>query len=135
VKISEEQFARIMPFLPVQRGNVVVDNLVFLNALLYVVENGCKWRALPSEYGKWYTVYQRAYRWAQSGALEKVFLALQRERILEVEVTLLAVDSTSVKIHPDGHGSRKEKGGSPSGRAVGGGPRSFMWLPRMTRLS
>ena len=134
MKITEEQFARIRPLLPVQRGNVVVDNLVFINALLYVVDNGCKWRALPAEYGHWATVYQRCYRWALSGVLEKVFLALQREKILQVEVKLLAIDSTSVKVHPDAHGARRERGGSPSGRAAGGGPRSFMWSPRMTRL-
>lgn len=33
-----------------QRGNVIINNLQFLNAILYVAENGCEWRALPKEY-------------------------------------------------------------------------------------
>jgi hypothetical protein len=45
-KITEEQYARIKDCLPVQRGNASLSNLQFLNAGLYVVEHGCKWRGL-----------------------------------------------------------------------------------------
>ena len=34
-----------------QRGNVKLSNLQALNAMLYVVENGCKWRGLPKHLG------------------------------------------------------------------------------------
>ena len=34
------------PSLPVQRGNVSLTNLQFVNAILYVAEHGCKWRGL-----------------------------------------------------------------------------------------
>jgi transposase len=44
MEISEEQYARIKDSLPVQRGNVSLSNLQFLNAVLYVAEHGCKWR-------------------------------------------------------------------------------------------
>ena len=37
----------------------------FINAALYVLENGCKWRALPERFGKWYTVYARFRRWSR----------------------------------------------------------------------
>ena len=30
-----------------ERGNVSIEVLNFLNAVLYVMENGCKWRRLP----------------------------------------------------------------------------------------
>jgi transposase len=48
VEITEAQFQRIEAELPRQRGNVRVSNLQFLNALLYVAEQGCKWRGVPS---------------------------------------------------------------------------------------
>ena len=48
MEISEEQYARIKDSLPVQRGNVSLTNLQVLNAILYVAEQGCKWRGLPS---------------------------------------------------------------------------------------
>ena len=45
----------IQPYLPVQRGDVRVSNLTVINAILFVTENGCKWRALPPRFGKWRT--------------------------------------------------------------------------------
>ena len=47
MELALEQFERTKDCLPRQRGNVRVGNLVLLNALLYVLENGGKWRRLP----------------------------------------------------------------------------------------
>jgi transposase len=44
MEITEEQYARIKDSLPLQRGNVSLSNLQVLNAILYVAEQGCKWR-------------------------------------------------------------------------------------------
>jgi transposase len=44
--ITPNQYDQIKDVLPVQRGNVEIDNIVFLNAILYVAENGCKWRSI-----------------------------------------------------------------------------------------
>ena len=44
MEITEEQYARIKGSLPVQRGNVSLTNLQVLNTILYVAEQGCKWR-------------------------------------------------------------------------------------------
>ena len=38
-------------------------------------------------------------RWSGNGAMERLFTALQEERIIAVEVRVLAMDSTSVKVH------------------------------------
>ena len=46
-QITAEHCARIRPYLPVQRGNVRIPNIVVINAILHVMENGCKSRALP----------------------------------------------------------------------------------------
>ncbi len=51
MEIIIEQYGKIKHILPVQRGNVTVENMTFINALLYVCENDCKWRRLPKEYG------------------------------------------------------------------------------------
>ncbi|MCY4587486.1 MAG: IS5/IS1182 family transposase, partial [Bryobacterales bacterium] len=36
MEITEEQYRRIEPVLPCQRGNVSLSNLTVLNAILYV---------------------------------------------------------------------------------------------------
>jgi transposase len=52
MEITEEQYERIKDALPVQRGNVRLSNLQVLNAVLYVAEQGCKWRGLPKRFGR-----------------------------------------------------------------------------------
>jgi hypothetical protein len=42
MEITEEQYLRIKDSLPLQRGNVSLTNLQVLNAILYVMEQGCK---------------------------------------------------------------------------------------------
>ena len=133
--LTTEQFDRIKGYLPIQRGNVRTENFTFIRALLYVAENGCKWRALPAEYGNWNSVYKKANRWAKAGVLERVFAALQKEQMIAVTVEVLALDSTSIKVHPDAHGALKKRESKPSGSRRAAGIPNFMWYPRMTRLS
>ena len=90
---------RVAHLLPRQRGNVAVDNYRFVNALLWMCRTGAPWRDLPECYGKWITVCRRFNRWSGNGAMERLFTALQKERIIAVEVRVLAMDSTSVKVH------------------------------------
>ena len=130
MEISEARFERVAACLPVQRGNVRRDDLRVLNAILYVAENGCKWRALPPRFGRWHTVYTRVSRWAKGGVLDRAFAALQRAQTLRVKLEVLSLDGTSVKVHPAGTGARKKTGLSPSASPEGGGPPSFIWLPR-----
>jgi transposase len=107
MEISEEQYRKIQNLLPKQRGGVKIENLTVLNALVYRCENGCKWRALPEKFGHRHVIYMRMNRWAKSGVLERVFLALQTERLTGLEV--LSLDSTAVKVHPDAHGASKKR--------------------------
>ena len=54
IEITGEQYEKIKESLPVQRGNVKLQNLQVVNAILYVAEQGCKWRGLPSRFGNWH---------------------------------------------------------------------------------
>src|SRR5690606_38846289 len=83
MEITSEQYKIIEKFLPVQRGNVKLPNLQVLNAILYVAEQGCKWRGLPKRFGNWHSIYTRANRWAKQGVLETVFAALQENDVIK----------------------------------------------------
>src|SRR4030067_634176 len=107
--ITEEQFRRVEGCFPKQRGNVGITNLDVLNAILYVAEHGCKWRGGPKRFGRWHTVYTRMNRWVKAGVLDRVFTALQEEEIIRIKVEALAIDSTIVKVHPDGTGAEKKR--------------------------
>ena len=108
MKLTDEQYAKIEKYFPKHRKPAKISNLEVLNALLYVLENGCKWRRLPTEYGQWHVIYMRISRWAKKGVLENVFLALQQEGILKIDLSVLSLDSTSIKVHPDGMGAQKK---------------------------
>lgn len=125
MKITPKQYDRIKDVLPVQRGNVVVENIDFLNAILYIVENGCKWRALPQEFGPWHTIYTRMRRWARNDVWPRVLEALKTKLLIEIDITALSLDSTSIKVHPDGMGSLKKTANNRSGKVVAAGIRRF----------
>jgi transposase len=73
MEITAEQYEKIRNSLPLQRGNVRLSNLQVLNAILFVAEQGCKWRGLPKRFGNWHTIYVRMNRWAKSGAPDPIF--------------------------------------------------------------
>jgi transposase len=131
MEITAEQFARIERFLPRQRGNVSHENLAVINAILYVAENGCKWRALPKRFGNWHAVYLRMNRWAKAGVLDRLFEKLQEEQLIRVKIESVSLDSTIVKVHPDGTGALKKTDHKPSAKAAADGAPKFIWLPRV----
>src|SRR3954471_17028902 len=131
MEITEAQYQRIVDCLPIQRGNVSLTNLKVLNAILYVAEQGCKWRGLPRRFGNWHTLYTRMNRWSKAGVLDRVLARLQQEQILAIRIEHVCLDSTTIKVHPDGTGALKKKGRRPSGAPAGAAPPRFIWLPRM----
>jgi transposase len=131
MEITEEQYAHIQNSLPVQRGNVSLTNLQVLNAILYVAEHGCKWRGLPKRFGRWHTIYTRMNRWAKNGVLDRVFEQLQLEQIVRIKIEAFSLDSTSVKVHPDGTGALKKTDRKPLANPAADGTPKFIWLPRM----
>lgn len=132
MEITEAQFREhIEPLLPVQRGNVRVPNLQVLNAILYVAENGCKWRRLPEHFGPWHTIYVRMNRWVRKGVLDRVFTRLQERGLVRIKLEVVGLDSTIVPVHPDGTGALKKTDRRPSAAPAAAGPPSFIWLPRM----
>ena len=131
MEITEEQYRRIEPALPRQRGNVSLSNLTVLNAILYVAEQGCKWRGLPQRFGNWHTIYTRMNRWSKNGVLDAVFEKLQREQLVRINIEAVSLDSTSVKVHPDGTGALKKTVRRRSANRAADGPPRFIWLPQM----
>ena len=131
VELTESQYQRIADCLPRQRGNVSMTNLQLLNALLYVVEHGCKWRGLPKDKGNWHTIYTRMNRWSKAGVLDRVFARLQQEQILSIRIEHVSLDSTTVKVHPDGTGALKKTAPKLSGDPGAVAPPRFIWLPQM----
>lgn len=116
--------------MPIPRKRPNISNYDFMRVLLYIIENGCKWRALPKEFGNWHTIYTRFNRWSKNGTIDRIFEELQRKNIIEIRTEIVCIDSTSIKVHPDASGALKANGEQSIGRSKGGSQQRFIWLPR-----
>ena len=65
------------------------------------------WRGLPKRFGNWHTIFTRMNRWSKSGVLDRVFEQLQRAQVVRVKIEAVSLDSTSIKVHPDGTWAKK----------------------------
>ena len=97
-----------------QGGNVSIENVKFINAILYICENGCKWRRLPKEYGKWHPIYKRFRSWVEDGIIDKLFRELCSQGAINSDAIAWLMDSMAVPVHPDACGALKKTENSPS---------------------
>ena len=128
MELTQEQYERIQHLLPVQRGNVKLDHLTFLRAMQYMTENGCRWRAMPKDFGKWSALYRRFRYWITIGVFDRIEKELQTEVIDVKGIKALALDSTYIKVHPDGTGAPKKKDRKPSEKVVAVGRQKSILL-------
>jgi transposase len=108
MKITREQKEKITSLFPKPRGNVKIDGEVLLEALVYICENGCTWRSLPASFGPWHTIYMRISRWAKNGVPERIYGRLREEHIMNRPISVVSLDSTSVKVHSSAAGALKK---------------------------
>jgi transposase len=72
-----------------------------VDAIRYLVHNGCVWRALPADFPPWRTVYGFFARWAADGTLDRVHDALRDQVRLDAgrrrQPSAAIIDSQSVR--------------------------------------
>lgn len=113
--LGDDEWALISPLIPpAKRGGRKreVDLREVMNAVLYVLETGCQWRALPRDLPPKSTVHDYFMLWEWDGTLERIHHELYvRTRDLEgreASPSAGVIDSQSVK--------SAEKGGPRSTR-------------------
>lgn len=77
--ITEEQYSKLTKFLPVPRGNKIIENRVFISCVIWVIKTGGFWSEIPEIYGKFDTIRKRFARWSKAGIFRKIFSALSIE--------------------------------------------------------
>lgn len=72
--LTDEQWAVLEPALPVMLCETELGGRpethwrrTMIDAMFYVDDNGCKWRALPRDFPKWKTVHDMFTRWERDG--------------------------------------------------------------------
>jgi transposase len=79
------------------RGEPGHDDRKFLEAVHYFTVHSITWRALPSEFGKWNSVWKRFWRISRSGVFEAFFQLLAECSQMAHLVQLF--DSTTARAH------------------------------------
>ena len=76
-------------------------------------------------------IYVQVNRWAKKGVLQAAFLRLQQLGIIKIQVNVMSLDSTCIKVHPDGMGTLKKVDHSPLAEREGDGTPRFIWSPHL----
>lgn len=84
--------------------------------ILFVLSEGCSWRAIDTEEARWNSVYQYWNRWCREGLWQELLLRWMPELSGELRF----VDSTHVKVHQDGSNPAGGQQGQDMGRTKGG---------------
>ena len=127
MELTETQYERMAPLLPVQRGNVCVSNRQPSCTSPRIAAGGGEYRrgsgvSTPS--------YIRLNRWSKNGVLDWVFEYLKKQPLVWIKLEAVSLDNTIVQVHPDGTGARPLGLRLSASRAEDGPPR-FIWLPRI----
>jgi transposase len=105
---TDAEWALIAPLLPVPACQTSAggrpeehSRRVVVDAIRYVIHNGCVWRALPADFPPWRTVYGLYQRWNATGATIALHDALRAQARLAAgrtaEPTAAVIDSQSVR--------------------------------------
>lgn len=106
--VNDTEWALIAPELPsARRGRPRCwPARELVNAIFYLVRNGCTWRDLPHDLPPWQTVYSQFRRWRLSGVWAKLNAALvQTVRLAagrEAQPSAVVIDSQSVRSREGG---------------------------------
>jgi transposase len=109
--MTDAEWAIIEPMLPVPACETPAGGRPerycrrqIVDAIRYLVDQGCKWRGLPRDFAPWRRVYGYFVKWEKSQVTEQVVDALRRRiRVGEgraEEPTAAVVDSQSVRGAP-----------------------------------
>jgi transposase len=87
-----------------------------LESIVFVLTEGCSWRAIDRPQARWNSVYQYFRRWCRRGTLQKVLTQFGSE----LAPGWHFLDSTHVKVHADGSNPAGGQAFQAMGRTKGG---------------
>lgn len=108
-KLNDDQWKRIAPLMRGKvgdRGRSGGNNREFIEAVLWIARTGSPWRDLPSEFGRWNSIYVRFTRWSDKDVWQTIFAVLRQDADFEE----VFIDSTVIRAHQHAAGAAKKRG-------------------------
>ena len=129
--LTNEQWLIIEAFLikvlakTTKRGRPMkLETREIINAIRYVLRNGCAWRNLPHDFPAWQSVYYYFDKWRKSGFWKALNKYLRRK--LREEEGKLADCSVGIADSQSAKGSVHEENGYDGGKKVNGRKRHIL---------
>ncbi|WP_435616449.1 transposase, partial [Streptomyces sp. 1222.5] len=104
----------IEPYLPIGEYGPYPERLrQQFEGVIWKFCSGAQWREVPDRFGTWSTVHNRFRQWRDAGVFESLLEGVTAEAAGRgrVDMSLVCVDSTTVRAHHDAAGTRLEKDG------------------------
>lgn len=114
--LDDGMWERMKTLLPANKGRHGEDDRLFLEAVLWVLRTGSPWRDLPTEFGKWQTVYGRYSRWVKKGNFSGMLEQLKS--VADNEWNM--IDGSITRAHKHAAGAKKSITDQGLGRSCGG---------------
>lgn len=112
-QLTNAQWKFIEPYLPIGRYGPYLERLrEQFEGVIWRFRSSCQWREMPAKFGPWATVYGRFRVWRDAGDFSALLEGLIAEaaRAERAELSLVSVDSTTVRAHHEAAGMRVAKG-------------------------
>lgn len=107
-----------------------------VDAIRYVVDTGCEWRALPKDFPPWRTCYGFMARWAAAGVVgqirDQLRKRIRRDMGRAPGAVATVIDSQSVKAAET---VGKDSRGYDGAKKINGRSGTWSWIPRACRCS
>ena len=114
-QLSDEQWEKIEDFFPKNgnRGGQWNPHRPMVDAILWALSDGGRWRNVPERFGPWQTVYDRYRKWCQDGLWDRILRHLQACKMNsdEIDWELFAIDGTVIRAHQSAAGAPEKKTG------------------------
>ena len=111
--LTDDQWELIADVFPpaAETGRPPTDRRKVVNAILWILRAGSRWRDLPKEdFGPWETIYGLFNTWNADGTLDKILKRLQAAHIDVgmIDEELWCIDGTIVRAHRCAAGGGKK---------------------------
>lgn len=111
-QLTDDEWGFVEPYLPVGEYGPYPERLrQHFEGVIWKFRSGAQWREMPERFGASSTVHNRFRQWRDAGVFEALLEGVTAEaaRRGRVDVSLVSVDSTTVRAHHDAAGMRLEE--------------------------
>lgn len=106
-QLTDEEWGFVEPYLPVGEYGPYPGRLRHqFEGVIWKFRSGAQWREMPGRFGAWSTVHNRFRQWLDAGVFEALLEGVIAEAAGRgrVDLSLVSVDSTTVRAHHDAAG-------------------------------